>query len=380
MDEEEDIFNDLFDETIGLDLDACLDLDIPQKRSKPNIPATAPVSVQAGASSASVTTEMLPTPVRKLPSPATVPATMPATNGGYQNLHARPDPLPQLPVLTRAMPHNPWGAQQQLQLAQPAGKLIAPCTVSLPSVQLPTNAVRGAPPVPNGLCFPHAVPSLPCGDPYLSCRGLVTAPFCSFPTGHTSCQTPAQCAAPVPMEPTIHGNEVGGDATEPPPVAELFMGEKTCWGGVLQGTTRYCVPGFQAGQMHFKNKFCAACRSGMNLPIHRIRALSPDMHEALSNTSRLAGGFWKMAPPAFGGGQMRIINNTLKCSLPWLVCYQRDPPDCNWAPLPPQWISEDGHVRLCIAKGTLCPVPQSDVVESVGQAPEEVVRKQGVKR
>ena len=134
---------------------------------------------------------------------------------------------------------------------------------------------------------------------------------------------------------------------------------KACWGAVLQGTSVNCTPGFTTGQFHFKNKFCPICRAGIDVPVGGVRALTPEMHEALansSNTSCLAKGFWKNAPLAFGGGQMRIINNTLKCALPWLVCYREEPPSLDWAPLPPQWVSEQGLVRLCVAKGTLSPV------------------------
>lgn len=134
---------------------------------------------------------------------------------------------------------------------------------------------------------------------------------------------------------------------------------KACWGAVLQGTSANCSPGFTTGQFHFKNKFCPICRAGMDVPIESVRALTPEMHDALansSNTSCLAKGFWKNAPLAFGGGQMRIINNTLKCALPWLVCYREEPPCLDWAPLPSQWVSDRGTVRLCVAKGTLSPV------------------------
>ena len=50
-----------------------------------------------------------------------------------------------------------------------------------------------------------------------------------------------------------------------------------CWGAVLKGDSSCCTPGFCSGKAHFKNKFCSACREGIDVPATRVRALTPEM-------------------------------------------------------------------------------------------------------
>ena len=42
-----------------------------------------------------------------------------------------------------------------------------------------------------------------------------------------------------------------------------------CWGAELMGTAVHCTLGFVSGKAHFKNKFCARCRQGINVPVRR---------------------------------------------------------------------------------------------------------------
>ena len=129
-----------------------------------------------------------------------------------------------------------------------------------------------------------------------------------------------------------------------------------CWGAILQGFTGHCKPGFFGGTAHFKNKFCSACKAGMDVTSSRVRALTPALEEAL-NFRRSSSGFWKPSPPELGGGRIRIINNTAACRAPALVCYEEEPPELAWAEIPREWLSPCGTViRLCIAQGTLRPV------------------------
>jgi len=46
-----------------------------------------------------------------------------------------------------------------------------------------------------------------------------------------------------------------------------------CWGAEVRGTADGCVPDFEPGKGHFKNKFCAHCREGVAVPAARLRAL-----------------------------------------------------------------------------------------------------------
>ena len=129
-----------------------------------------------------------------------------------------------------------------------------------------------------------------------------------------------------------------------------------CWGAVLQGSSgESCTQSFVIGSGHFKNKFCPACRAGMDVPVSRIRALTPELAQALGG-SKQSSGFWKAGPTSMGGGHLRVINNTKACREPYLVCYADEPPALDWATIPREWISQSGDVvTLVIARGTLRP-------------------------
>lgn len=135
-----------------------------------------------------------------------------------------------------------------------------------------------------------------------------------------------------------------------PPPPDLTI--TRCWGAELKGDASQCFPGFQCGKVHFKNKFCASCRSGIDVPAMRIRPLSPELQIAFANSQ--SEGFWKTGPPHLGGGMLRIVNNTAACTGPWLAIYRGEPPPLAWGELPPKWV-QHGYVRLCVAKGTLVP-------------------------
>ena len=137
------------------------------------------------------------------------------------------------------------------------------------------------------------------------------------------------------------------------------IGPGLCWGGELKslGTMRQtpCVPGFQPGKGHLKNKFCRACREfGISLPSAQVCALTPSLTAAFSNGT--GGGLWSRASDDYGGIKYRLINHTKTCSGPCVVIF-RTPPPLAWAPMPEAWLAgcESGAVRLLIACGTLVP-------------------------
>lgn len=128
-----------------------------------------------------------------------------------------------------------------------------------------------------------------------------------------------------------------------------------CWGGELRGSHARCTPGFVQGKAHFKNKFCAACKSeGIDVPASRVRALTPHLRDQPGLGNNLRAGFWKNGPPHLGGGDLRILNNTITCDGPWLVVYRAAPPALAWEDMPENWV-EDGMLRFSVAKGTLVP-------------------------
>tara|TARA_B110001452_G_scaffold253943_1_gene245078 strand:+ start:2424 stop:3224 length:801 start_codon:yes stop_codon:yes gene_type:complete len=127
-----------------------------------------------------------------------------------------------------------------------------------------------------------------------------------------------------------------------------------CWGAEAVGSSVMCVAGFKSGKGHFKNKFCSTCRNGIDLPAARVRGLTAVQQQVAHNS--LTSGFWKRSPAAWGGGDVRIVNQTLACDAPGLAIFREPPPhDIEWALLPEEWLQGD-RVRLFVAKGTLIPL------------------------
>jgi len=138
-------------------------------------------------------------------------------------------------------------------------------------------------------------------------------------------------------------------------------GPSPCWGGMLKGDASCCTAGFTSGKAHFKNKFCANCRKGIEVPLSRVRAVHPDVRTLYANSLR--AGFWKRSAPALGGGEVRIANNTITCDGPWLVVYREEQqPSAHRPPwavdMPAGWASPEGLVQLSVAKGTLVPLAE----------------------
>lgn len=156
--------------------------------------------------------------------------------------------------------------------------------------------------------------------------------------------TSADEAAPIPTDAITDGSDIG---------------PTSCWGALSKGHTVGCEPGFAIGKAHFKNKFCTHCRERIDMPLHKIRAMSPGLREAYTNP--LSEGFWKRAPPTLGGGAFRLVNNTQSCIGPCLIIYQLSvpalPSGLEFAPMPQGWALGD-VVPLAVAKGTLVPVLQ----------------------
>ena len=71
-------------------------------------------------------------------------------------------------------------------------------------------------------------------------------------------------------------------AAEPMRVDASDGGER-CWGAEASGDSSCCVRGFKPGKAHFKNKFCPNCTDGFNIPLARVRALTPSVLTFMSN-------------------------------------------------------------------------------------------------
>ena len=137
-------------------------------------------------------------------------------------------------------------------------------------------------------------------------------------------------------------------------------GNERCWGAELLLTSAHCTPGFVPSKAHFKNHFCPNCCKGpLPVPADRTRVLTDQVAAAFAGTQamRSTHSFWKIVPPALGGGHMRILNNTVKCRGPKLVCFRGQPPNLPWAEMPVGWLSQDrATVPLHLVYGTLGPL------------------------
>ena len=131
----------------------------------------------------------------------------------------------------------------------------------------------------------------------------------------------------------------------------------TCWGSLITGQSRQCVPGFVPGKGHFKNHFCSSCRSfGLSLPAQRVRAIERVQHESFENCG--GRGLWSESAAAGIEHRYRLVNQTQKCTGPRLLIMQNAsaPKDILFAQMPARWLSSDGQsIRLIISKGTLTP-------------------------
>ena len=102
-----------------------------------------------------------------------------------------------------------------------------------------------------------------------------------------------------------------------------------CWGAKLNGGVG-CPTDFVPGKLHFKNNFCDNCRDGIIMvPLALVRALSAE--QAACFVNKRSKGFWSQAPANLGGGQYRIVNNTVGCIGPWLAVFREQPPHLAWS-------------------------------------------------
>ena len=157
----------------------------------------------------------------------------------------------------------------------------------------------------------------------------------------------AMQGAPDPMEATSSIGTAGPSSVSDAPLqsrAPAGHAAFACWGAELLGSASHCIPGFVSGKAHFKNKFCARCREGVEVPVSRVRALSEEQRQQVFNS--LQSGFWKRAPLAMGGGEVRIANNTITCDGPWLAVFRDAPPQITFETLPPKWV-RGNIVKLC---------------------------------
>ena len=86
-------------------------------------------------------------------------------------------------------------------------------------------------------------------------------------------------------------------------------------------------------------RFCARCREGIDVSTARVRALTQEQRQHVFNS--LQSGFWKRAPLAMGGGEVRIVNNTITCDGPWIAIFKEEAPLIAWETMPLKWLNDD---------------------------------------
>ena len=139
------------------------------------------------------------------------------------------------------------------------------------------------------------------------------------------------------------------------------MPRKGCWGKEICGPNHVCTPDFACKGKHFRDKFCRVCYTcGLCVPVSRVRILADVFHDDFVNSK--SGGVWTHFPthldaPKRTGDRpitFRLIQQTLKCAGPRLLIFQDDAPHiAALTPLPSDWVTMQGTVRLFIRRGTL---------------------------
>ena len=155
----------------------------------------------------------------------------------------------------------------------------------------------------------------------------------------------------APGESSCQAASAGG--FNPMSSVENYLGASSCWGGHLQGTSAYCVPGFNCDGGRFKNKFCQSCLRGISITADRVWMITPELRRVLKNCK--AAGFWSSVSRT----EFRVINNTLNAG-PALAVFRSLPSALTlpvadaWLPIPDHWV-HNGQLFLTVAKGTLVP-------------------------
>ena len=108
------------------------------------------------------------------------------------------------------------------------------------------------------------------------------------------------------------------------------------------------------------SKFCSACSEvGMLIHCSCARALRCSQHSDFVNSH--GRSLWSSEG-------WRVVNHTKRCSGPRLIIFKAfQPPEGDWAEIPPEWISTDtlGNfvIRLISKNGTLCPAASETLPE-----------------
>ena len=138
--------------------------------------------------------------------------------------------------------------------------------------------------------------------------------------------------------------------------------DNACWGEHLKRLSPdddalACDHAFVRGSGHLKNKFCQHCRAGFfDVPVTHCRAVTPALEQVLYNNNSTKG-FWTILPEKMGETCYRTINNAKSCLGPAVLVFDKPvAAKLGWAPLPKEWLSEDGTaMRVIVARGSIVP-------------------------
>ena len=143
----------------------------------------------------------------------------------------------------------------------------------------------------------------------------------------------------------------GGDADRSSGGASPSRSGERCWASMFDHDCLRCSEG--TGEKLI-DKFCSVCRTtGVRVAAERVRALPSEQYDRFANSRK--EGFWTEgsgATPRF-----RVVNHTKECTGAWLVLFEKEPVGVpvNWAPMPPEWLDSEGHMRLWLSKSTMVP-------------------------
>lgn len=140
------------------------------------------------------------------------------------------------------------------------------------------------------------------------------------------------------------------DDSDPPHPPARSASQSTCWGCALSSSA--CRGTVETTSRVFGNKFCVDCHHLVKVRSELVRALTEEQTYIFTNSK--AYGVWN-APSRYGGGNYRVVNNTLNCIGPPIAIFSRSPPETDFPSLPSDWVHTDGFVHFALSRGTLVP-------------------------
>jgi hypothetical protein len=189
----------------------------------------------------------------------------------------------------------------------------------------------------------------------------------SVAASSSSAALPIMCSAALPIMcssalPIASSSALPNMDLSAQPSDDLQGATGGCWGAPLKAlhflVQPPCDADFVPDKKHMKNKFCARCSQGILVPSSHVRALTTELAHTFANSSTRS--VWSRLRHGEVSVDFRVANQTQKCRGSAVAIFRTQPPDLEWAQMPPHWLSrsttgELDTVCFVVANGTMVP-------------------------